>query len=295
MIAILGATGTIGRSLARSLARLGEPLVLFARRPGLLTEEQWPKQVALKALDQFDARPYDLLVNAIGFGDPERVAAAGADILGITRIWDERVVNGMREDAGYVFLSSGVVHATGRDDDLSQLPPYTVAKLQAEARHRQVEHRAILDLRIFGYADVMVPIDGTFFLSDLMRSVAQDRPLITSPQDMVRDYAGAEELTSMITCWRANATPNIALDLYTKAPVSKLELLTVAQSRYGVHIDMRGEARPNPTGEKPVYAGRAQAAAAISYRPHRSAIEVVVEVLDSLLLMRRDGRGRSFK
>jgi len=147
-----------------------------------------------------------------------------------------------------------------------------------------------LDVRIFGYADVTIPIRGTFFLSELARSIIEHRPFMTTPQDMVRDYAGAEELTKLIACWQAHAAPNAALDLYTKAPVSKHELLTIAQSRYGLKIQSCGIVQQSPTGEKPIYASRNRAAAALGYRPLRTAGEVVVAALDILVKMPRHDR-----
>jgi nucleoside-diphosphate-sugar epimerase len=303
MIAILGATGMIGRSLANLLARHSHPLALFARNPSSLADLSWPARVTVHALGQFEARPFDLVINAIGAGDPARVAAMGSDILDVSRAWDERVLKTMGPDTRYVFLSSGAVYetqvnqpATGKSrpallvDDMAGLPFYTLAKLQAEARHRKFPDRPILDVRIFGYADVTIPISGTFFLSDLARSIIERRPFITTPQNMVRDYAGGEELTRLIECWQANAAPNAALDLYTKAPVSKSELLRIAQSRYGLHIQSCGNVQHSPTGEKPIYASRNRAAAALGYHPLRAAAEVVVEVLDAILKMTRQDR-----
>jgi nucleoside-diphosphate-sugar epimerase len=303
MIAILGATGTIGRSLAYVLARHSDALALFARNPLSLAGETWPAHVSVLALEEFEAGSFDLVINAIGAGDPTRVAAIGAEILDISRTWDERILDTMGPETRYVFLSSGAVHepqftqpaAAGcgpnlRVDDFTGIPLYTIAKLQAEARHRQVPDRAILDVRIFGYADVTIPIAGTFFLSELARSIIGCRPFITTPQDMVRDYAGAQELTTLIECWRTNAAPNAALDLYTKAPVSKHELLRIAQSRYGLQIHLGGSVQHSPTGEKPVYASRNLAAAALGYRPLRTAAEVVVEALDALAKTPATGR-----
>ena len=298
MIAILGASGTIGRSLARTLAAQLRPIVLFARQAARLAEEPWPRPVVVQSLDQFSAEQFDLVINAIGVGDPQRVAATGADILEVTRTWDQRVLDTMGPNTRYVFLSSGIVHpfnsappapANGRNappaGDLSGLPPYTIAKLRAEARHREARERAILDVRIFGYADISLSMSGTFFLSDLFRSVIRRERLITSPHDMVRDYAGARGITGLIDCWQAHGAPNLALDLYSKAPVAKHELLRIVQDRYGLQVETRGNVGDNPTGQKPVYASQSKVAATFGYSPRRTAAEVVIDVLDDLLEM----------
>src|SRR5262245_60128847 len=139
MIAILGATGTVGRSLAYAFARRSKRLALFARNPSRLAQEGWPAEVSVHALEQFEAGPFDLVINAIGAGDPGRVAAIGADILDITRTWDQRILDTMGSDTRYVFMSSGVVYETQftqakaaassriavPGDRLTALPPYT--------------------------------------------------------------------------------------------------------------------------------------------------------------------------
>ncbi len=296
MIAILGATGTIGRSVARVLARDRQRrLVLFARDPSPLADQPWSTNVSLRGLDRFVAGDFQLVINAIGAGDPARVRTIGADIFDITQTWDQRVLMTMSADTRYVFLSSGAVYGTEltepvRPDSrislpvnhLASVPPYTIAKLYAEARHRFAPHRSILDVRVFGYADVTLPLEGSFFLSDLARSIITRRPLVTSADDMVRDYAGAEELVALIQYWEAAAAPNTPLDLYTKAPVSKLELLDIVQSRFGVEVDTRGGIEGSPTGTKPVYASQNYAAAALGYSPRRTAAEIVVEFLDAV-------------
>lgn len=298
MIAVLGATGTIGRSLARHLAAGLRPLALYARNPGRLADEAWPAHVELRALADLDAGPFSLVVNALGAGDPARVAAMGADILDVTQAWDARVLATMGPDTRYVFLSSGAIYGAGFGapvtaeaqlslpvNRLETVPPYTASKLVAEIRHRNDPGRAILDLRVFGYADPAIPLDGTFFLAELARSVVRGTPFVTSPADMVRDYAGAAELAALIAAWEMAGAPNTALDLYTRAPVSKSALLELAASRYGLDIRYTGGAsagQASPTGTKAVYASAHHAAAALGYAPARDSAGVVTDMLDAL-------------
>jgi nucleoside-diphosphate-sugar epimerase len=282
MIAVLGATGTVGSSLARRLAQDAVPPTLFARDPKRLAETTWPQHVEVRALDEFSGDPFELIINCIGVGDPARVAALGSGVFDLTKTWDDRVIGGMRPGARYVFMSSGIVHET------KPVPPaYATAKRAAEARHREARDRAILDIRIFGYADPAMPIDGTFFLSDLARCIVRGEPFVTTPLDMVRDYAGAEEVAQLIACWTAGGAPNIALDLYTKTALSKSELLEVARNRYGMRIETRKRVVSSPTGHKPVYAAQNRAAAAFGYTPRRTAMEVVIDTLDTIVAAAR--------
>ncbi|MGF6313333.1 nucleoside-diphosphate-sugar epimerase [Bradyrhizobium sp. i1.8.4] len=305
MIAILGATGYVGSSLARVLASRGhEPLALFTRRPIALGADFWPDNVSIRALGAFQASEFELVINAIGAGSPTRVAEFGGEILNITRTWDGHVLSTMSAGTRYVFLSSGAIYggefSEPVDEDsrvsvpvnrLGSVPAYTLAKLEAEARHRFLPQRAILDVRIFGYADIAIPLESRFFLSDLARSIACNEVFVTSPDPMMRDYAGALELAAVIDCWQLADAPNLAVDLYTQSPVSKHELLELAATRFGVQIQFARTA-DSPTGSKAVFASSFRKAVSLGYRPWRHSLEIVLPVLEAAAGRARGGHGK---
>jgi nucleoside-diphosphate-sugar epimerase len=295
MIAILGATGTLGLSLAHEFAADPRGLMLFARRPERLSEEPFVSLVGVCPLGEFKAADFDLVINAIGAGDPGRVATIGAGILEITDRWDGRVLETMDARTRYVFLSSGAVYGPNHSgpiggdsrlsipvNDRAVVPPYTMAKLLAEARHRRLSSRSILDLRVFAYADSTLPRNGRFFLCELARSIGSQLPFKTSATDMVRDYASRIEVAAMIRCWEAAGAGNTALDVYTKAPARKSDILRLAQERYGIAIDYCADIAPGGTEEKPFYASLNRAAAALGYTPQRTALEIVTNYLDGI-------------
>jgi nucleoside-diphosphate-sugar epimerase len=289
MIAILGASGYIGRSLARTFAvHDRESLVLFARDPSALLLEEWPAHVSIKPLAEFTAAPFNLVINAIGAGDPARVRAMGAEIVDVTKTWDHRVLETMSDVTHYVFLSSGAVYGNAFDGSPerrtfssgSDLPPYVTGKLAAEAHHRANAGRSILDLRVFGYADSSISLTGKFFLADLARSVATGRDMVTSPDDMIRDYAGASELHQLIQCWLKAGAFNQPLDLYTLAPVSKFTLLNETAGRFKFAVKYSNQIAASPTGNKAVYSSTSHAADTIGYKPSRNAMQVVMQMLE---------------
>ena len=294
MIAILGASGYVGGSLARVLSARGEPLWLFCRDPSALARNRWPDHVRPASLAEFSAAEFGLVVNAIGAGDPARVAALGADILTLTQHWDERVLSTMTGETRYVFLSSGAIYGAlnepAEDATALRLPvnrlestsPYAIAKLAAEVRHRHRPDSRILDVRVFGFADRTIALGGRFFLSELARSVADKTPFITSPADMVRDYAGAVELEALITHWLAADAPNRVVDLYTREPMVKSAILPVIHSRYGIEIVRSDSATFDGTSAGSVYASAVRTAATLGYQPRRTSSEVVLEMLDSI-------------
>ncbi len=295
MIAILGATGYVGRSLARHIAAATDrPLTLFAREPARLADEAWRRAVNLGDLARFDAGGFDLVINAIGPGEPGQVQALGGQIVEISEAWDRRVLTTMGPHTRYVYLSSGAIYgAFDRPADadsalrlpinrLETVAPYVLAKLCAEVRHRCVA-RPILDLRIFAYADASIPHAARFFLAELAACVARKTPFKTSPADMVRDYAGAAELWDLIACWSAAGAPNLAADLYSAAPASKSDILRAARDRFGLVVETDAvEGGGGATGGKPVYASAYRIAETFGYRPRRTSLEIVLSVLDEV-------------
>jgi nucleoside-diphosphate-sugar epimerase len=296
VIAVLGATGYVGGSIGRLLADEGQPVAMFARDLKRLADQPWPPGVELRDLAAFNAGEFSLVINAIGAGDPSRVSAMGADILDVTAVWDQRVLESMGPQTRYVFLSSGAVYGTQFDHPVSadseislpvnflaRVPPYILAKLQAEMRHRLARSRAILDLRIFGYADPSIDLDGSFFLAKLARCIRDRKVFVTSSEDMVRDYSGAQELRSLIGGWEAGGAPNCPLDLYTTSPASKRDLLKLFMARYDLKIDYVADTGSNPTGTKRFYASTYRAAADFGFRPERDTARVLTDTIDAIV------------
>lgn len=296
MIAVLGATGYVGRSVARAFAaRDLRPLVLFARDPARLKFEACPEHVTMQPLTSFHARDFDLVINCIGAGDPARVAKAGTDLLDVTECWDKRVLETLREDAKYVFLSSGAIYGARFGEgvkadtnlavpvnNLSELSPYVLAKLIAEFRHRTNANLHILDLRLFAYADPSIPQNGTYFLADLARSVRHRIPFATHDLDFVRDYAGSDELHALISAWESAGAPSGPADVYTLAPISKFEILEEVKRRYRIDVQLRRSKNEDSQGIKLVYASHFKVAAGFEYAPRRTSLEVVRATLDAI-------------
>ena len=105
-----------------------------------------------------------------------------------------------------------------------------------QKRDRHLSNWSVLDLRVFAYADLTLPRDSRFFLCGLARSIGSRVPFKTSATDMVRDYAGRTEVAAMIRCWEAAGARNTPLDVYTRAPARKLDILRLAHERYGIEM-----------------------------------------------------------
>lgn len=305
-IAILGATSQIAGDLVRSMAAEGRhQLLLYAREPARV--ERWLEQAGLAG--RYAALPYaeygrlehDAAINFVGVGDPSRAAAMGGDIFGITLEYDEMVLRGLRDhpQRRYIFLSSGAAYgstflqpadaATQAAISINALTPqeyYSAAKLHAECRHRALPQHAIVDLRVFNMFSRTQDLGARFFITDIVRAIQSGSELATSPEHMVRDFLHPSDFHRLVECVLGAPPQNAALDCYSRAPLSKAELLAAMARHFGLrHSSTGGTAAPavNATGAKPHYYSRNHKAAAFGYQPAYSSLDTVLTETAAIL------------
>ena len=294
-IALLGSTGQIGRSLADYFSRRGDDLLLLARSPerasdlaaGLAgvgrKDVSHPERVA-------NSEPFDLLVNALGIGDPRRIADQGEGIVKMTRESDELSLSLLRGAPGamYVFLSSGIVHnhLPAQSDSSPPSPKpeetyYRVAKREAEARHRAMPELPIVDLRLFGFVSRYLDTAGSFFLSETFSAIRDRKEIATTCDNMIRDYVYADDLGRLIEAC-ASAPANHAIDAFTRAPVDKLTLLDRCAHEFGL-CHRTVASITSPAEDKPHYYSLDRTASSFGYQPEFNAEEAVVHTFRILL------------
>jgi len=303
-IAILGATGNVGQSVAAEFAQSPEhDLLLVARNleaaRKLADANSMHQNLSVLPIDQFESGDYDIVVNAIGAGDSGRISSLGAELMRSTEEWDRRVFTLLEKspETLYVCFSSGTAFGLLRDEpvssesvasfpinNLSADHCYAVAKLNSETKHRTESGLNIVDLRLFGYASRYVDTSGGFFLSQVMAALANDTVLPTLRSNMIRDYVTPPDIRRLIEHCLAARPINRALDVYTKAPVSKFELLESLNRTFGLtweEVDNPSVARGSV--EKNSYYSVDHSAADTGYEPQYSAIEGVIREIGMYL------------
>jgi len=307
-VAILGASGQIGRGLASIMARDAAcRLRLFARQPAAFEPQALslgllrPGIDEVRPLDSFENDRYDLVINAAGAGSRKRQLALGTEQQRITEALDERVLAYLERwpDATYANLSTGAIYGFGREwpvlrdsefcasaDDAERLDVYPLAKLAAEARHRALPQLRIYDIRIFGYFSRFIALDDGFFLAEVAGAIVRGAPLRTPQADMVRDYVDQAELAALIQALLRARPPNGAFDPYSGAPVGKHELLECLAREFGLRVHYEGApAGPLAPLPKPAAPSSCRRAAEIGHLPRRSSMEIVVGELKELVAM----------
>ncbi|GGF27399.1 hypothetical protein GCM10011611_36790 [Aliidongia dinghuensis] len=298
-LAILGSTSRIAKDLICSLAQKHPSLALFSRRPDELAawgrEQHLPGTVQSLGYERFQDGAFDAVLNFVGSGDPARTAAIGSSILDITHEYDDLALTYLRRhpQTRYLFMSSGAAY--GRTflrpaqaytqaefpiNGLSATDFYSVAKMYAECRHRALADAAIVDIRIFNYFSRTSDIAARFFMTDIVRAIANGEVLKVSEAPMRRDFLAPVDFAHLIDCVLRADPVNMAIDAYSKAPLEKFELL----ARMREEFSLRFEVVPAPpvvisTGAKPEYFSENRRAEMLGYHPTFSSIEgVVMEV-----------------
>ena len=217
----------------------------------------------------------------------------GSDIFKITEKYDNLALDYLKQNSKtkYIFLSSGAVYGgnyqkpvdkdTVATIDINNLKPtdwYTLAKLYAEAKHRSLSNLSIVDVRVFNYFSHTQDMNARFLITDIVRAINNNEIFKTSRNDTTRDFITPFDFYNLIQVIINYDSVNIALDCYTKSPISKIDLLTTLKKKFGLSyvFDLNTDII-NATGEKINYYSKNKSASKIGYRPKYSSIDAIVK------------------
>lgn len=304
-IAIFGATSQIAKDLIIKLVQSPKyRLSLFSRNPAELMTMISPlcNQIQPEYLgyEEFGSDSiFDVIINFIGVGDPAKAKDMGADILSITAEYDDKILSylSINTDCKYIFLSSGAVY--GKDfsqpvdedsnaifnvNKLDSRDWYALSKFCAEAKHRSMNNKHIVDVRVFNYFSATQSFDTKFLMSDIVRSIVSEEVLLTSSDDIVRDFITPTDFYQLVESIIDSEPCNLAVDAYTAMPLEKLTLLSELKSKYGLKYEVtHNSIGINATGFKSNYYSLNRRAERFGYVPRFTSLDGVVAELDELL------------
>lgn len=296
-VAIIGATSHIAKGLIYNYSQKNNAeIFLFSRNPEQVKSflENIPvfpfKNHSLK---DFGKHHYDVIINCIGAGTPERVRDSGTSVFLITRIYDEMIIRYLvnNPDTVYIYFSSGValdpalekysIPAVPYELDIKTIAKtdvYAVTKLCAEKNHRLFPDFKIVDIRIFAYFSRFIDLSSGFLITSVLSAVLDKKMLFTNSGNIVRDYLHPADLFTLIECCVAHFPGNSALEAFSRSPVCKFDLLKRFQQDYNLHYEILDNITiSNPTGEKEVFVPRDFSAENIGYSPAYTSLEGVME------------------
>ena len=243
-------------------------------------------------------RTYDIIINSVGIGDPEKAQKMGNDIFKITEQYDGMALEYIKcnEETKYIFLSSGAIyggsfkHPVNKDTlatiDINNLASndwYAIAKLYAEARHRSLEDLSIVDVRVFNYFSHTQDMKARFLITDIVRALKNNEVFKTSSDNIVRDFVTPPGFYALIQAIIDFKPINTALDCYTKSPVSKFDLLSELESKFGLNYEINESIDIiNATGSKINYYSTNKIAKDMGYDPINTSLESVIQEINFL-------------
>jgi nucleoside-diphosphate-sugar epimerase len=105
----------------------------------------------------------------------------------------------------------------------------------------------------------------------------------TGADDIARDYVHPEDLMQLLYCC-SGETRNYALDVYSKMPAKKSEIIAFFKETYGLNVEVRKtNVQESLTGIKPCYFSQNHAAEHIGYVPQFSSMDCIQKESAALL------------
>lgn len=301
-IALLGATGYIGRSLLALCDARDLLVVPFTQDPttaatALATYDITPKR-QLQTYEELRNEAFDVIINATGIGSPIQLAKAPESVFTVTESMDELILAYAKQypETRIFNISSGAVYGTAAGALVSDtanarfaintlLPKdaYAISKLASEAKHRAYQEYAIVDLRTFAFFSRFLSLDEPFFLSQVANAILKGETFITRSDSMVRDCVSPRGLLEIILFLANEKSRNDVFDVVSKAPFEKFELLSVLQERFGLKWSTEASvSSSSPTGEKNVYASSSKKLEQSGFTPNATATEEIISELEAL-------------
>jgi len=302
-VAVLGATGHVGKVLTVGLARCdGIRVRAFARSAdrlgAFLASEGLAGEVVASGFEAFADEVFDSIIDCTGISDPSRFGPHARDLLRVRHSFDDLATQYLEDHEGcrLVSMSSGAAYLSDfeepassgsepclRPDRLTSADAYGAVKAMSESCHRIAGDLPIVDLRLFGLFSPYLDLSGHYLLSDAMRALVSGTNLVTDESDVTRDYAHPDDLTALVQTVLAAPPVNGAFDVYGAEPASKFELLDALSARFGLRYEVRRAPEAvSMTGLKPCYYSTRHSAAALGYRPRFTTLECVLSVASAV-------------
>jgi nucleoside-diphosphate-sugar epimerase len=243
-------------------------------------------------------KPYDAVINCVGFGTPDKVRQAGLGLFTVTEEIDNLILAYQRKYplVRHLNFSSGAVYGTSAatpvgqgfraEIGLSPLVPaefYRLSKLHQEAKHRALPESAIVDIRLFSFFSRFIEPGGGFLMTDIMASLAGGQAFRTGPNEIYRDFISPGDLYALLDSILRAPAVNAAFDTYSAAPIAKTDLLDHLTREFGLKVEVTAPSGASPTGVKPYYYSLDRSAHELfGYEPQHTSWEGIAQELAAL-------------
>ncbi len=309
-IAILGAASHIAKGLISNFikepifelhlfVRLCEKKDINAFLKGLTNENGKKCVIHLDYLD-FLKGQYDVIINCVGVGTIKKIKGDYTRYFTVTEEYDNLAIKYLKErnpKALYISFSSGTIYgreflAPANDkaancievNHISQQDYYAIARLNAECKHRAFKDLNIVDLRVFSYFSRYIDLNDGYFITALLKSIRANKIMKTNAGDFMRDYLHPLDLFEAIKKCVNIGKINAALDINSKKPVRKKEIMRYFSNKYGLKAKINKKTPfQSATGQKSFYFSKNLNASQIGYKPKFTSLETIKSEAEFIL------------
>lgn len=301
-IAILGSTSHIAKGLISKFLTDGNcHLHLFTRRPDTVCDfinsigfSNKQRNDIHSDYENFMRLSCDVIINCVGLGPINKLENDYTRYFTITEKYDNLAINCLLKkcsNALYISFSSGSIY--GRDfsspcdeksirsiliNGIAKEDYYSIARLNAEAKHRAFKNLNIVDLRIFSYFSRFIDLTDFYFITELLKAVLNKSVFETSEKDFIRDYLHPVDLYGAVKKCISMHQINDAFDISSASPVSKQEILAYFSGTYGLKYKQSPSSNfKSATGTKNKYYSNSIHASKIGYKPKYRSIDTIQE------------------
>ena len=117
----------------------------------------------------------------------------------------------------------------------------------------------------------------------MMRAILEKREFAIDKTRITRDYVGPKDFHRMISVLLNQHKINTAVDMYSRAPISKDLLVEHMKERYGLRVLVREQPVAQATGVKENYYSTNLEAYTLGYSPKLTSIQTIFEEADKLI------------
>ncbi len=301
-VAVLGATGYIGRSLLASADSFGFKAVPVSRdkeRAKRVFESYKIKADYIYDYVELLEIEHPVLINATGIGSPREIMKDPKRVMIVTEEMDAVIVAYLEKyPRTRVFsISSGSVYGLSAREPITDVSSavfdinnlkagdyYSLAKLYSEVRHRSLTESAIVDLRVFAFVSRWLDLNESFFVTEVARCLLEKKTMETMPNEMIRDYSNQDDIWNIVRFLISQPILNSAFDIKTKSPVTKFDLLNHMKEVFNLDfLVSENVAEQSPTGQKNAYYPESTKLTELGYVSDRTSLENVTKEMREFL------------
>ena len=304
-IAILGATGQIGKNLFINFSKEENfEVSLFSRNEKklekILEQIKSKQNLSVRKYDELNKSQYDTIINCVGLSDPAALKDHNNNILEITKMFDDMTLKYLKNNTKtkLINFSSGIIYGgefnspikdtvlinEKNQKNFDSKSPYTIAKVNSEVRHRKLREFNIIDLRLFSFFSRFMNIESKFFLSEIILSIKEKKKFLTDKHEIYRDYIHPEDLSSFVKKCIYSKPLNDVFDLQSKQHISKFEILNFLKEKHDLHFEIIQDMKqPDYTEFKRKYYTDSNKTESLGFKPKYSSLDTILDELPYFL------------